>query len=93
METASKFGELLKFPCTQNMRFIADKGEDNKLKLIQALNEIVAHQLTLSDIKDSRVSAKGSYVSYTITVKLKTVEELDAIYKKMPEQSFIKHIL
>lgn len=93
MTTTSNFEKILKFPCHQNMRFIVDKGDDANIKLIQAINEVLKDKVSLSEIKDSRVSSKGNYISFTVKVKLNSAEEISNLYDKLPQHEFIKHIL
>lgn len=91
--TVSNFEKILKFPCHQNMRFIVTKGDEANIKLIQAINEVLKDKVSLTEIKDSRVSSKGNYISYTVKVKLNSADEITNLYNELPKHDFIKHIL
>lgn len=93
MEASAKFSELLKFPCHQNMRIIIDSGEDNKLALIQAINEILGSKLSLADIKESRPSKNGKYISHKIKIQFQSADEMDRLYKELGNRPFVQHIL
>lgn len=88
-----KFDELLKFPCHQDMRIIVNNGEDEKLKLMHAINEIVAKEISLQEFKESRPSKNGKYISHTVRIKFASAEEMERLYKKLSECDFVMHVL
>lgn len=93
MDTSSKFSELLKFPCHQDMRIIVNNTDECKLQLIQAINEILGSNLSLDAIKDTRPSKTGKYMSHTVRIKFNTAEEMSKLYHDLSDLSFVQHVL
>lgn len=88
-----KFKELLEFPCDQHMRIIVINEESQPTKLVNTLNELLPNCSSVDSVLDSRNSANGKYVSYTVRVRFNNAEEIEMLYDKLPKYEFVKHLL
>lgn len=88
-----KFKELLEFPCDQHMRIIVINEDSQPIKLVDILNELIPECTSIDGVMDSRNSANGKYVSYTVRVRFNSAEEIEMLYDKLPKYEFVKHLL
>lgn len=83
-------GKKIEFPVTFQLKAVmigTENDDDNKMKLISVFKNLKIVYLYL----DKKVSSKGTYVSYTFTVTLKSQLEMDKMYaelKKIKELKF-----
>lgn len=88
-----KFKELLEFPCDQHMRIIVVNEETQPIRLLDTLNEMIPDCTTPDSVIDSRNSANGKYVSYTVRVRFESAEQIEKLYDDLPKIDFVKHLL
>jgi len=88
-----KLGELMQFPCVVGLRVIVDSTVVNSIGEIEGtINEISAGSMQ-PITEPPRKSSKGSYVSYTIPVKVENIEQLKALYEKISALPCVKHVI
>lgn len=88
-----RFNEVLDFPCDQHLRIIVINEPDCDVNLVNAVNKIVEKSTSVEDILESRLSANGKYISYTLRVRFPSPEAMEKLYEKLPKHSFVKHLL
>lgn len=93
MTTQYKFKELLEFPCDQHMRIIVINDDSQPQRLVNKVLELLPESTDVDSIMDSRQSANGKYISYTLRVRFNSAEEMEMLYDKLPKLDFVKHLL
>lgn len=88
-----KFNELLEFPCDQHLRIIVDNDDTQPQRLIDHILELMPDSTDVDSIFDSRQSANGKYISYTLRVRFNSAEQMEQLYEKLPKLDFVKHLL
>ena len=80
--------ELLEFPCDFPLKIMGEDTEEFHL----TIREIV--QRHAPDVEEAafakRLSAKGRYVSITVTVNAQSREQLDNLYREITSCSLVK---
>ena len=88
-----KFKELLEFPCDQHLRIIVINDESEPQRLVNHVNKLIPEGTDIDSILDSRQSANGKYISYTLRVRFSSAEQMEMLYDKLPKFDFVKHLL
>ena len=92
-KTTPKFKDLLEFPCIQHMRIIVLNENQEPGRLINEVNHIIPGSTDVDSVLDSRQSANGKYISYTLRVKFNDADEINRLYEQLPQRDFVKHVL
>lgn len=93
MSLKYKFNETLDFPCDQHMRIIVLNEDSQPQRLVDQVNSILPESTSVDGVIDSRLSANGKYVSYTLRVRFDSAENMELLYEKLPKSDFVKHLL
>ncbi|MCK0526541.1 DUF493 domain-containing protein [Anaerobiospirillum sp. NML120449] len=93
MSLKYKFNEALDFPCDQHMRIIVLNEDSQPQRLVDQVNSILPESTSVDGVIDSRLSANGKYVSYTLRVRFDSAENMELLYEKLPKSDFVKHLL
>lgn len=88
-----KFNELLEFPCEQHMRIIVLNEESEPQRLVDYIRDLIPESTNLDCIYDSRNSSNGKYISYKIGVRFASAEQMEMLYRELPKENFVKHLL
>lgn len=88
-----KFKELLDFPCDQHLRIIVLNDDSQPQRLVDHINKLMSGATDVDSILDSRQSANGKYISYTLRVRFTSAEQMEMLYDKLPKLDFVKHLL
>lgn len=88
-----KFNELLDFPCDQELKIILLSGEENKKKMIDALNEITGAGIDERYILSTHPSRTGKYISYTVRVCFKDAASMEKMYEELPKYDYVMSVL
>lgn len=88
-----KFKELLDFPCDQHLRIIVLNDDSQPQRLVDHINKLMSGATDIDSILDSRQSANGKYISYTLRVRFTSAEQMEMLYDKLPKLEFVKHLL
>lgn len=88
-----RFNELLTFPCHQNLRIIVLNDHSEPVHLIDTINEILPGSTSVKAVIDSRPSKTGKYTSYTVKVRFESAEQMEQLYRELPEKDFVQHLL
>ena len=88
-----KFNEVLDFPCDQHLRIIALTEDSQPQRLIDNINELMPESTDVDSIIDSKLSANGKYTSYNLRVRFQSAEQMEMLYRELPKQDFVKHLL
>lgn len=88
-----KFNELLDFPCEQHLRIIVLNEDSEPQRLVDHIRELIPEGTDLDCIYDSRNSSSGKYISYKIGVRFASAEQMEMLYRELPKQAFVKHLL
>lgn len=88
-----KLEELIKFPSVVGFRVIVDSTVVNSIGEIKKVVDAIEKD-GMQEITDPpRKSSKGNYVSYTISVKVTTPDNLKALYQKIGALDCVKHVI
>ena len=93
MMSQYKFNELLDFPCDQHLRIIVLTEDSQPQRLIDHINELLPESTDIDSIIDSKLSANGKYTSYNLRVRFQSAEQMEMLYRELPKQDFVKHLL
>ena len=88
-----KFNEVLGFPCDQHLRIIVLTEDSQPQRLIDNINELMPESTDVDSIIDSKLSANGKYTSYNLRVRFQSAEQMEMLYRELPKQDFVKHLL
>ncbi|MBU3844504.1 MAG: DUF493 domain-containing protein [Candidatus Anaerobiospirillum pullicola] len=88
-----KFNEVLDFPCDQHLRIIVLTEDSQPQRLIDNINELMPESTDVDSIIDSKLSANGKYTSYNLRVRFQSAEQMEMLYRELPKQDFVKHLL
>lgn len=81
---------LMTFPCRFPLKVMGANHPEFDIHMLSAIKEHDPH-LTEEDIC-LRASAKGNYISATVTVNAVSQEQLDAIYQMLCDHSMVKMV-
>ena len=81
--------EAFHFPCSFPLKVMGRNVEADKLFAVVA--SILEKHLSLSDevTYHTRTSSKGNYVSVTATFVAESREQLDTIYRELPDHELV----
>ncbi len=88
-----KFNEVLDFPCDQHLRIIVLTEDSQPQRLVDHINELMPESTDVDSIIDSKLSANGKYTSYNLRVRFQSAEQMEMLYRELPKQDFVKHLL
>ncbi|SPT69747.1 Uncharacterized conserved protein [Anaerobiospirillum thomasii] len=88
-----KFDELLEFPCIIDFRIIIDAKKENALPdLCAYINSL--YKDSVQPLKDKpRHSSSGTYISYTVPIKVEDAAAVENLYAKISKLDYVKHII
>lgn len=89
----AKLEKLIEFPSVIGFRVIVDASVANALLEVLKVVDTIEPDSVKDRNPEPRVSSKGNYVSYTVSVKVRNIDNLKTIYTKVGSLGCVKHII
>lgn len=89
----AKLEKLIDFPSIIGFRVIVDASVANALEEVLRVVDTIEPDSVKDRNPEPRVSSKGNYVSYTVSVKVRNINNLKEIYTKVGSLGCVKHII
>lgn len=83
---------LISFPCLFPIKIMGEKHDTLRANIVDIANKHAPGFLEQSMLKE-RVSSKGNYLSFTLTVQATSKAQLDALYQELTAHPKIKVVL
>ena len=87
------FREVLEFPCRMEFKVIITALNPQTIEEVKACLRTIEPQGLLEITKPPRASRNGSYLSYSIPVKVSSEAHLERIYKEVAGLDGVLHVL
>ena len=89
----AKLEKLIEFPSIIGFRVIVDASVANALEEVLRVVDTIEPDSVKDRNPEPRVSSKGNYVSYSVSVKVRNINNLKEIYTKVGSLGCVKHII
>ncbi|MBO5565608.1 MAG: DUF493 domain-containing protein [Succinivibrio sp.] len=85
--------KLIKFPSVISFRVIVDAEAPDAIAEVKKAVEEIEHSGVMEITEPPRRSRNGTYISYTLPVKVTSAKNLEAIYKIISMIPSVKHVI